>query len=437
MAAGGSDGGGSVAGGSDAGGSDAGGSHAGGGGSTPEPPALIEVSDDAYAALSSAAAYALNASGDWRRPFEILGLASMIRASTRVANLPPAFDREHLLDLVVTAADEILATQYGNACYSGHHGNGASYSDGCAHFAGNNTDRGSDYTIAVLEAAHLLLQTHDPARQDKALEYWQKGLWVTAHFNDDHEVTTPCLGWEHDPSSNQVGSGRVKWNTSNRWIIANYLVYRIRADFLPIVGGDGTGYFQNVIDASACFRDDLREASKYRCNGGNRCWDEPNGPWWTGWHSVNTSTTYANIEDDASHGSATAMAVYYLHAAGAFDDSDVDAFVRHFAHRRYHSDGTQFNVPQYPDSDTYPGSSCAQGSGTLCTQTSEQAGANNSYATRGWAMLMSVSDDDTTRAKVLSMTPNWMTFGPGSYRDLFVAGWTVFGEVGAPITSSL
>ena len=41
--------------------------------------------------------------------------------------------------------------------------------------------------------------------------------------------------------------------------------------------------------------DDLKYARKYRCNGGERCYDSGRGPWWTAWHSAYNDSPYNRI----------------------------------------------------------------------------------------------------------------------------------------------
>jgi hypothetical protein len=265
------------------------------------------------------------------------------------------------------------------------------------------------------------------ANINKGKTYWTKALYATAHFNDDHKVTSPCVGWE------SIGSGKIKWNKSNRWAIANYLVYDIRERFGNIVGGNGDPYGDNAVDAAFCFRDDLKYAAKYKCNGGARCYDSDRGPWWTGWHSAYNYAPYSKIDDDTSHGAATAMMLYYAlqDEWGVFSWGDVDRFRKHFQLRRWYDTGLQYYVPQYPDSDTFPGNSCARGKD--CTAIADDVeGAGHSRNAGGWSMTAAALGRNGFRNTVRNLQPNWNQFGSGNYKSLFSAAMAFYGEVGSP-----
>ncbi len=381
------------------------------------------------AALSYAHAYGLNSAAQWRRPYEVLGFVYFYRSARKVKNLPAGVTAGTYLTKMKAAADTIL-TYYRDDCFAGHDGNGTSGAVKCARFdpsGGENDDRGSDYTIAMLEAARLLFEVGGTANINKGKTYWTKALYATAHMNDDHRVTSPCVGWE------SIGSGKIKWNKSNRWAIANYLVYDIRERFGNIVGGNGDPYGDNAVDAAFGFRDDLKYAAKYKCNGGARCYDSAKGPWWTGWHSAYNYAPYTKIDDDTSHGAATTMMLFYAlqDEWGVFSWGDVDKFRKHFDFRRWYDIGLQYYVPQYPDSDTFPGNSCAKGA--YCTAIADDVeGDGHSRHARGWSMISSVLGRNGFRNKVRNMEPTWNQFGSGNYLNLFSAAMALYGEVGSP-----
>jgi hypothetical protein len=396
----------------------------------PVDPLKATVGSAYRTALTNAHSYALNTSAQWRRPYEVLGFVYFYRSARKVKNLPAGVSAGTYLTKMKAAADTIL-TYYRDDCYAGHDGNGTSGAVKCARFdpavASENDDRGSDYTIAMLEAARLLFEVGGTANINKGKTYWTKALYVTAHMNDDHKVTSPCFGWE------SIGSGKIKWNKSNRWAVANYLVYDIRERFGGIVGGNGDPYGDKAVDAAFGFRDDLKYAGKYRCNGGERCYDSAKGPWWTGWHSAYNYAPYTKIDDDTSHGAATTIMLFYALQDdwGVFNWADLDQFRKHFELRRWYDTGLQYYVPQYPDSDTFPGNTCAKGA--YCTAIADNVeGAGHSRHARGWSMIAAVLGRNGFRNKVRNLEPTWNQFGSGNYLNLFSAAMALYGEVGSP-----
>jgi hypothetical protein len=381
------------------------------------------------AALSYAHAYGLNSAAQWRRPYEVLGFLYFYRSARKVKNLPAGVTAGTYLTKMKAAADTIL-TYYRDDCFAGHDGNGTAGAVKCARFdpgGGENDDRNSNYTIALLEATRLLFEVGGTANINKGKTYWTKALYATAHMNDDHKVTSPCFGWE------SIGSGKIKWNKSNRWAVANYLVYDIRERFGHIVGGSGVPYGDKAVDAAFGFRDDLKYAAKYKCNGGARCYDSAKGPWWTAWHSAYNYAPYSKIDDDTSHGAATAMMLYYAlqDEWGVFSWGDVDKFRKHFELRRWYGDGLQYYVPQYPDSDAFPGNACARGKD--CTAIADDVeGAGHSRNAGGWSMISAALGRNGFRNKVRNLQPDWNQIGSGDYRRLFSAAMALYGEVGSP-----
>ncbi|MGD8304462.1 MAG: hypothetical protein PVI55_18755 [Desulfobacterales bacterium] len=290
----------------------------------PADPLKVRVGSAYRTALSKAHAYELNSSAEWRRPGEILGFVYFYRAARKVKNLPAGVKAGTYLAKMKAAADTIL-TYYRDDCFAGHCGNGTGATIKCARFnhtSGESDDRGSNYTIALLEATRLLFEVGGTANINKGKTYWTKALYATAHYNDDHMLTSPTVGWGRSCDR------RIKWNISNRWAIANYLIYDIRERFGHIVGGNGEPYGDNAVAAAFGFRDDLKYARKYRCNGGKRCWDSARGPWWTAWHSAYNYYPYNRIDDDTSHGAATVMLLFYAlqDEWGVFNWGDVDKF---------------------------------------------------------------------------------------------------------------
>jgi hypothetical protein len=359
----------------------------------------------------------------------VLGFVYFYRAARKVRNLPAGVKAGTYLTKMKAAADTIL-TYYQDDCFEGHCGNGTGGAVKCARFnhtSGESDDRGSSYTIALLEAARLLFEVGGTANINKGKTYWTKALYATAHYNDDHKVTSPCGGWGR--SCNK----RIKWNISNRWAIANYLVYDIRDRYDHIVGGNGEPYGDNAVEAAFCFRDDLKYAAKYKCNGGERCYDSARGPWWSAWHSAYNYSPYNRIDDDTSHGAATTMMLFYAlqDEWGVFSWGDMDKFRKHFELRRWYDDGLQYYVPQYPDSDTFPGNACAMHRD--CTAIADDVeGAGASRHSGGWSMMSSVLGRNSFRNKVRNLQPDWNQIGSGDYRRLFSAAFALYGEVGSP-----
>lgn len=399
----------------------------------PVDPLKAKIGSGYRSALTNAHSYALTTSAQWRRPYEVLGFVYFYRSARKVKNLPAGVTAGTFLTKMKAAADTIL-TYYKNDCFAGHDGNGTPGAVKCARFdpaGGENGDRGSDYSIAMLEATRLLFEVGGTANINKGKTYWTKALYATAHMNDDHRVTSPCFGWERT-SSGKI-TGKIKWNISNRWAVANYLVYDIRERFGNIVGGNGVPYGDKAVDAAFCFRDDLKYARKYRCNRGERCYDSARGPWWTGWHSSYNYYPYTRIDDDTSHGAATTIMLFYALQDdwGVFDWADLDQFRKHFELRRWYDTGLQYYIPQYPDSDTFPGNSCARRAD--CTAIADDVeGDGHSRHARGWSMIAAVLGRNGFRNKVRNLEPTWNQFGSGNYLNLFTAAMALYGEVGSP-----
>jgi hypothetical protein len=396
----------------------------------PADPLKVRVGSAYRTALSKAHAYELNSSAEWRRPGEILGFVYFYRAARKVKNLPAGVKAGTYLAKMKAAADTIL-TYYRDDCFAGHCGNGTGATIKCARFnhtSGESDDRGSNYTIALLEATRLLFEVGGTANINKGKTYWTKALYATAHYNDDHMLTSPTVGWGRSCDR------RIKWNISNRWAIANYLIYDIRERFGHIVGGNGEPYGDNAVAAAFGFRDDLKYARKYRCNGGKRCWDSARGPWWTAWHSAYNYYPYNRIDDDTSHGAATVMLLFYAlqDEWGVFNWGDVDKFRKHFERRRWYDDGQQYYVPQYPDSDSFPGNACAMHRD--CTAMADDVeGSGGSRKSSGWSMMASVLGRNGFRNKVRNLQPEWNQIrAGGDYRRLFSAAFALYGEVGSP-----
>lgn len=363
---------------------------------------------------------------DAYRPTELLALIYAYRAADKVANPPASFDAAALLALIRSGADEIAVT-YANDCYAGHDGDGTAWADGCPRFGDTeNFDRGSTATVALLEAVLLLHEIGDSAGIVAADDYWQKALWVTAHVNDDHRVTTPCAGWK-----NPNGDVGIKWNLSNRWAIANHLVYEIRARGYRT--GDGSTYETHAVGALSCFRNDLRNATRYHCNGGARCYDSSRGPWWNGWHS----NFHTNIMEDQGHGNASGLIVFYAiydqWDEGAFDYGDLGQFKLHWQQRRRFDATTQYQFDQYPDSDTHPGNTCASPTLTGDGTCDQLAGSWDSQKVDAWIRWAALYGSNDFREEVRNLSPDWAAPGGTAGPLELVAGtFALFGEVGTP-----
>ncbi|HLU67653.1 MAG TPA: hypothetical protein VKZ63_15325, partial [Kofleriaceae bacterium] len=403
----------------------------------PDTPLKAKVSSAYQRILTDAMNYGF-ASSISARGGEVQSLVYLYRAADKVKNRPSGFSLKRIRDKIVAGADQI-AGLYRENCFSGHGGDGTS-TFGCARFnqsaSGEDLDGGSNYAIALLEASRLLFEIGGTGNIAKGKEYFRKALYAVAHVNDDHRVTSPCLGWEVDATSSTSYNGMIKWNKSNRWAIANFLVYVIRARWNQHVGGDGASYRANAQQALRCFRDDLRGSSRYRC-GGKRCYDSASGPWWTGWHS-SYSGTPARIDEDPGHGSATAEIVFaaVYDRWNVMDYYDLQQFARHFEKRRLRSTsenrsdggvGRMFVIPQYPDSDSYPGSRCAQGSG--CTAAASDW---ESRKTDAWLRIASIYGRNGLRNTIRNLEPSWDRIESGNYVGLRVAAFALFGEVGSP-----
>lgn len=379
---------------------------------------------------------------------EILGFVYAYRALRKVQNVPANVDQAGFLAKAKSVGDKIVSAFYWTDCNSSHPGGPGTTTvgseTGCFRLGtetatGENMDRGSSHAIALLELAKLLFEVGDVSAAKK---YYDVALRAVIHVNHAHAVTSPCTGWGKE------GTFKIKWNVSNRWAVANHLVYRIKDAHAEHVSNAGKEDYRTLaVKAAQCFKDDLRNSNKYRCNGGARCYDSANGPFWTAWHSSYTDPYYAKIEDDYSHGDATLALLFYAVKDdwGVFDHDDLGQFKKHFLRRRQVGKlAEQYNWPQYwMDSDAFRGT-CAQeklGGASVadCKRRLSQASPADwkwySQNVFSYATFASILGDDELRDTLRRYFAydGADPYEVRNYRTLHFAAMDLYGEVGTPL----